>query len=73
MINNITTTINRNKPYLDLRTYTPGHIHEGIKLCKIPYKKLILSLVIIGITLCLITPFTNILIPFLIMGLRKFG
>lgn len=70
--NNIRGKINMKKEYLDLKEYKE-YYDRGFRLCKMPYRKLVLWLVCIGIGICVITPFTNFAIPFMLLALRRFG
>lgn len=64
MINKIKQLIKiRKKPYLNLAIYNKSY-KQGIKVCNIPYKKLLLVLGVAVLIIAIITPFTNwFLIP----------
>lgn len=60
------------RKYLDLTHYQKYH-KQGFRLVRMPFKKVILTLFIIGVIGCLITPGTNFLIIVLTKFLRRYG
>jgi hypothetical protein len=77
MINKIKQTIKKlkqgifkPKPYLDLRLYNDSH-KNGFRLVKIPISKIRLTIFILLIVLCIVTPFTNFLIPLIYKGVIR--
>jgi hypothetical protein len=77
MINKIKQTIKKMKqgifkpkPYIDLRLYNNSH-KKGFRLVKIPISNIRLTIFILLVVLCIVTPFTNFLIPLIYKGVFK--